>query len=58
MKLYLFSAHNWKNDYNTPFRFYKAFSSAYAATLYADKITLNRKSPYMLIVEYGKEKDI
>lgn len=55
MKTFKFSAHNWKNDFHRGFWFYKDFPSAYAATIYADRISFNRKSQYMVIVEYGKE---
>ena len=56
MKLYKFRCTNGKTG-NT-FTFWKAFSSAYYATQYADRIFFNKKIPFCVTCEYGFEKEV
>ena len=56
MKKYKFAVKNWKNDYASPFWFYKSFPSAYLADRYAMRVTFEKKnSPYMVIFCAGEE---
>ena len=53
---YQFTVHNWKSDIHMPFKIIKSFPSAFMATLWANRISFTKKnSPYMVIVDYGKE---